>query len=88
MKRFPIILVIGGLVVIAGRHLVTHGGRRPIDFAAVRRRMMKRMMASMPDDSPPKLIVSVLPRLREQSDQILALLKEQNELLRQRKPNS
>jgi hypothetical protein len=45
--------------------------------------MMKRMMDSMPEDSPPKLVMSVLPRLQEQNDQILALLKEQSDLLRQ-----
>jgi len=44
---------------------------------------MDRMMEAMPEDSPPKLIKSVLPRLKEQNDQILALLEEQNELLRQ-----
>ena len=38
---------------------------------------------SMPDDSPPKLIMSVLPRLQAQNERILALLEEQNELLRQ-----
>lgn len=52
-------------------------------FMAMRNRMMKRMMASMPEDSPPKLIMSILPRLQAQNAQILALLEEQNDLLRQ-----
>ena len=53
--------------------------------ARVRHRMienMEHMMASLPEGSPPKLVMSVLPRLQAQNDQILALLREQNELLR------
>jgi len=49
----------------------------------MRRKMMNRMMDAMPEDSPPKLVMSILPRLQEQNDQILALLKEQTNLLRQ-----
>ena len=52
----------------------------------MRRRMLQRMeqmMASLPEDSPPKLVMSVLPRVRDQNEQIIALLREQNELLRE-----
>jgi hypothetical protein len=80
MKRLPVFLLVGGATLLAGRQLL--GGKRGPDFAAMRRRMMKRMMQAMPEDSPPKLITSILPRLQEQNDQILALLGEQNELLR------
>jgi hypothetical protein len=61
-------------------------GNSPGLGAAVSRRMlqrMERMIASLPEDAPPKLIMSVLPRLREQNDQIIAMLREQNELLRE-----
>ncbi len=44
---------------------------------------MEQMMAGLPEDSPPKLIMSVLPKLQAQNDQIIAMLREQNELLRQ-----
>jgi hypothetical protein len=44
---------------------------------------MEHMMASLPDNSPPKLVMSVLPRLRDQNDQIIAMLREQNALLRE-----
>ncbi|HEX6533460.1 MAG TPA: hypothetical protein VF041_02615 [Gemmatimonadaceae bacterium] len=47
------------------------------------RQRMERAMASLPDDAPPKLVMSVLPRLRDQNDQIIAMLREQNELLRE-----
>lgn len=56
--------------------------------AAVRRGMIKRMekmMAEMPEQSPPKLIMSVLPRVREQNEEIIALLREQNALLEQQR---
>jgi hypothetical protein len=44
---------------------------------------MGRMMEVMPDGSPPRLVMSTLPRLAEQNDQILALLREQNALIRE-----
>ena len=50
-----------------------------------KRRMLKgmeHMMASLPEDAPPKLIMSVLPKLQAQNDQLIAMLREQNELLR------
>jgi hypothetical protein len=68
-------VVIGG--VIAARRFVLSKGRGGI---------MERMMEWMPPDSPPKLVMSILPRLREQNDEIVALLREQNELLRQKWP--
>jgi hypothetical protein len=33
--------------------------------------------------APPKLVMSILPKLRAQNDEIIALLREQNEFLRQ-----
>ena len=41
------------------------------------------MMEEMPEDSPPRLVMSTLPRLAEQNDEILALLREQNALMRE-----
>jgi hypothetical protein len=87
MKRLPIFLLVGGATLLAGRQFLRHGGKRRLDFAAMRRRMMERMMQAMPEDSPPKLITSILPRLQEQNDQVLTLLKEQNELLRKLERN-
>lgn len=43
---------------------------------------MEQMMARLPDDAPPKLVMNILPKLRAQNDQIIALLQEQNGLLR------
>lgn len=74
--------VVGGLVAVRS---LSRGPRRRLG-AAVSRRMRQRMehlMASLPEDAPPKLIMSILPRLRDQNDQMIAMLREQNELLRQ-----
>lgn len=73
---------VGG--VIAFRSLSPVPRRRLT--AAVSRRIgqrMEQMMARLPEDAPPKLIMSILPRLRDQNDQIIAMLREQNELLRE-----
>ncbi len=44
--------------------------------------MMERCMEMMPEDSPPKVMMSALSRIQEQNDQLLTLLREQNNLLR------
>ncbi len=46
-------------------------------------RHMGRMMESLPEGAPPKLVMSILPKLQAQNEQIIAMLQEQNELLRQ-----
>jgi hypothetical protein len=84
MKR----LVALGLVALGGAITVKYLPRGPRAHLGdmVGRRIMKRMeqmMASLPEGAPPKLVMSVLPRLQAQNDQIIAMLQEQNELLRQ-----
>ncbi len=49
---------------------------------------MGRMMASLPEGAPPKLIASILPKLPAQNEQILAMLREQNDLLRHQQPRA
>ncbi len=69
--------------VVALRYLRQESRGRLGDV--VRGRIMRRMehmMACLPEGAPPKLVMSVLPRLQEQNEQILAMLREQNELLR------
>ncbi len=82
MSRDPRIVALACAALVAGGYLLARGGRRRIDMAAMRRKMMERMMNAMPDNSPPKVIATVLPRLQEQNEQILTLLKEQNAILR------
>lgn len=68
--------------VVAYRYLPRQSRR--LGDAVGRRVMqrMERMMANLPEGAPPKLVMTVLPRLQAQNDQMIALLREQNELLR------
>jgi hypothetical protein len=45
---------------------------------------MQQMMASLPENAPPKLVATILPKLQAQNDRIIAMLQEQNQLLRER----
>ena len=77
-----------GAAVIAGAvafRSLSGRPRRRLGSALGRRlvRHMENMMASLPDNSPPKLVMTVLPQLRDQNEQIIAMLQEQNALLRQ-----
>ncbi|WFM72783.1 hypothetical protein [Halomonas sp. CKK8] len=82
MRRKPIVAVLSCAALVAGGYLFNN--RRMRKKAPIRQRcsMMQRMLAAMPEDSPPKVISSVMPRLQEQNEEILALLREQNQLLR------
>ena len=53
-------------------------------LAATMEERMEKAIERMPDDSPPKLVKNVMPRLAEQNEEMLGLLREQNELLKQR----
>jgi hypothetical protein len=97
MKKllFLVAILVGGAMVVRRvlppeqRESISHLGET-MGERMMERMMgrMERMMEEMPDDSPPKLVMSILPRVQEQNEQILALLREQNELLRQRPPAS
>ncbi len=86
MKRFIALgaMVVGGLILFQALSPV----RRRRLGAAVKGQMlnrMERMMAGLPEGSPPKLIMSVLPQLRDQNNRILRMLQEQNEWLREQR---
>lgn len=74
-------VALGGVIALRYLPRASHGHLSEV----VRRRIMKRMermMASLPEGAPPKLVMSVLPRLQAQNDEIIAMLREQNDLLR------
>ena len=43
---------------------------------------MERGMKMMPEDSPPKVMMSTMRRLEEQNDKLATLIRTQNKLLR------
>ncbi len=88
MQRPLLLMAILGCGALAVGQFLSPERRERIAHlkANVRKRMMERMermMEQMPDDFPPKLIMSTLPRLQEQSDEILALLRVQNDRLQE-----
>jgi hypothetical protein len=89
MKRlvFLIAAIAGGMIAV--RRLVTPERREKVSQlpTAMGGRMMERMtrmMEEMPEDAPPKVLMTSLRRIQEQNDELLALVREQNDLLRER----
>ncbi|MCH7836925.1 MAG: hypothetical protein IIC26_00300 [Chloroflexi bacterium] len=82
MRKLLILVAIllGGAYAVRG----LLGGERGERLARLPATMMERCMEMMPEDSPPMVMMSSLRQLQEQSDELLALLREQGELLRER----
>lgn len=80
MKKLLVRVAILVGVVYAVRSLLS--GDRRERLARLPATMMERGMEMMPEDSPPMVMMSGLRRLQEQNDELLALQREQNELLR------
>lgn len=83
MKKllFRVAILVG--IAYAIRTLLGDEGRRQ-GLAHLPASMMEKCMEMMPEDSPPKAMMSALTRIQEQNDELAMLLREQNELLRQR----
>ncbi|HXD06613.1 MAG TPA: hypothetical protein VN680_11215 [Burkholderiaceae bacterium] len=79
------ILGVAALAGLLGFGLISRQRRDRVGSYFTRRmhRHMENMMASLPADSPPKLVMSLLPRVRDQNDQIIEMVREQNALLRE-----
>ncbi len=75
-------VLVGG--VMAARRLLT--AERREGLSRLPATMMERCMELMPEDSPPKVMTSGLRRMQEQNEELIALLREQNDLLRERLP--
>ncbi len=73
-------IVFGGVFV--ARRLLT--AERREGLSRLPGTFMDRCMEHMPEDSPPKVMTSGIRRMQEQNEEILALLREQNDLLRER----
>jgi hypothetical protein len=85
------VIVLGAVALIGMVALqVLPPKRRRRLGARLKRRMtqrMEHMMAGLPEGSPPKLIMSILPQLRDQNEEIIAMLREQNARLRDQRAN-
>ncbi len=75
-----IAILLGG--AIAARRLLT--AERCEGLSRLPGTLMERCMEQMPEESPPKVMMSSLRRMQEQNEQLLTLLREQNDLLRER----
>ena len=84
MKKLLFLIAITLGTAAAVRRLLPSERRTQLreSLAQMPATMMERCMESMPEDSPPKVMMSAMRRFEEQNDELLALLREQNKLLR------
>ncbi len=84
MKKllFLMAVVLGTVVVV--RRLVPSERRTELreSLAQMPMTMMERCMEIMPEDSPPKVMMSAMRRFEEQNDELVGLIREQNKLLK------
>ncbi len=84
MKELLFVTAIALGTVVAVRRLVPAERRTQLreSLAQMPATMMERCMESMPEDSPPKVMMSAMRRFEEQNDELLRLTREQNKLLK------
>ena len=82
MKKLLVLMAIllGGVFAVRG----LLAGERQEQLGRLPATLMERGMKMMPEDSPPMVMMAGLRRLQEQNEELLALQREQNELLRER----
>lgn len=79
---FLIAVVAGGAIAVSRLVPAERRSRLREGLLEMPGAMMERCMEAMPDDSPPKAMMSSLQRLEEQNGELVTLLRSQNELLR------
>lgn len=84
MKKLLLMIAIGiGIAALVRRVLpAEQRGRLQESLSSVPGAMMNHCMDMMPEDSPPKVMMSTMRRLEEQNDELARLLRRQNKLLR------
>jgi hypothetical protein len=84
MRKLPLLILaaIGAAFVV--RRLIPSERRAELRerLSEMPATMMERCMDAMPEDSPPRVMVSGIRRIEEQNDELISALREQNELLR------
>lgn len=84
MRKLLFIVVIGiGIVALLRRALpAEQRARLQENLSGVPGAMMDHCMEMMPEDSPPKVMMSTMRRIEEQNDKLATLIRTQNKLLR------
>ena len=82
-KLFFLMAVVLGTAVVV-RRLVPSERRTQLreSLAQMPMTMMERCMEIMPEDSPPKVMMSAMRRFEEQNDELLGLIREHNKLMK------
>ena len=84
MKKLLLLVAVVVGIATAVRRLVPAERRSELQesLAQAPGAMMERGMEMMPENSPPKVMMSSFRRLEEQNDEVVRLLRSQNRLLR------
>ncbi len=84
MRKLLFMAVVGiGIVALLRRALpAEQRDRWQENLSGAPGAMMERCMEMMPEDSPPKVMMSTMRRIEEQNDKLATLIRTQNKLLR------
>ncbi len=84
MRKLLLIAVVGiGIVALLRRALpADQRVRLQENLSGVPGGMMDHCMKMMPEDSPPKVMMSTMRRIEEQNDKLARAIRAQNKLLR------
>lgn len=84
MRKLLLMVAIGIGIVALLRRVLPAEQRASLqeNLSKVPGAMMEHCMDMMPEDSPPKVMMSSMRRFEEQNDELAALLREQNKLLK------
>ncbi len=84
MRKLLFMVAIGiGIVALLRRVLpADQRDRLQENLSQVPGAMMEHCMEMMPEDSPPKVMMSTMRRIEDQNDELARLLRRQNKLLR------
>ncbi len=84
MRKLFFMVAIGISIVALLRRVLPAEQREHLqeNLSRVPGAMIEHCMEMMPEDSPPKVMVSTMRRFEEQNDELARLLRVQNKLLR------
>ncbi len=84
MKKLLLIAVVGiGVLAVLRRALpAEQKSRLQEKLSGVPGSVMEHCMDMMPEDSPPKVMMSTMRRIEDQNDKLARLIRAQNKLLR------